>query len=170
MTLDSKKILIDLQQELKALLPTGCGPFLASICDSQGNLVSKEANSVLNSCCSHNHAEMNAISAAERKLGTHDLSAYDLHLFTTSEPCLMCLGGIMWSGIRHVHYGVTSARVEEITGFDEGYKPDWQSQFESRGISVEGPVAQEAGEEVLKAYVAMGHKVYNPGRNENRAK
>ena len=160
----ASKIILNLQQELKKYINKGHGPFLAAIYDSRGNLIAKTANSVVNKACSHNHAEMNAIKLAEKKLGTYDLSPYNLSLYVTSEPCMMCLGGIMWSGIKAVYYGVPSNRVTKITGFDEGFKPDWFKEFKKRGITVYGQIETEAGEKVLKDYVANGHTVYKPKR------
>ena len=160
----AKEIILSLQQELRNYIVKGSGPFLAAIYDEHGNLIAKEANNVVASKCSHNHAEMNAIEAAEKILGTYDLSAHNLSLYVTSEPCMMCLGGIMWSGIKAVYYGVSSKRVEEITGFDEGFKPDWQSEFKQRGITVYGNIEPEAGKQVLQDYVAQGHTVYMPER------
>ena len=37
----------------------------------------------------------------------------------------------MWSGIKAVYFGVPSKRVEEITGFDEGFKPNWFDEFKN---------------------------------------
>ena len=99
----ASKIILDLQQELKKYINKGHGPFLAAIYDSKGNLVAKATNNVVNKSCSNNHAEMNVIKLAEKKLGTYDLSQYDLSIYVTSEPCMMCLGGIMWSGIKSVY-------------------------------------------------------------------
>lgn len=158
------QIILALQKELKERTARGAGPFLAAIYDEKGNLVAKDSNSVVQEKCSHHHAEMNAIKAAEQKLGTFDLAPYNLSLYVTSEPCIMCLGGIMWSGIKAVYYGVPSNRVEEITGFDEGFKPDWLNEFKKRGITVYGNLEPQAGEEVLAAYVREGHKVYKPSR------
>jgi tRNA(Arg) A34 adenosine deaminase TadA len=160
----ASKIILGLQQELKKYINKGHGPFLAAIYDAKGNLIAKTANSVVNKSCSHNHAEMNAIKMAEKKLGTYDLSPYNLSIYVTSEPCTMCLGGIMWSGIKAVYYGVPSERVTKITGFDEGFKPDWFKEFKKRGITVYGQIETEAGEKVLKDYVANGHTVYKPER------
>ncbi|MBQ8481432.1 MAG: nucleoside deaminase [Alphaproteobacteria bacterium] len=157
-------IIIGLQNELKGYIVKGHGPFLAAVYDEKGNLIAKTANSVINETCSNNHAEMNVIKAAEKALGTYDLSSYNLSLYVTSEPCMMCLGGIMWSGIKAVYYGVPSKRVEEITGFDEGFKPDWFNEFKKRGITVYGNIAQEIGEEVLRYYVNQGNTVYQPER------
>ena len=76
----------------------------------------------------------------------------------------MCLGAIMWSGIKHVYYGVPSKSVESITGFDEGFKPNWLDEFKKRGITVYGNIAKEEGEEILKQYVKSGKPVYKPLR------
>lgn len=158
------EIIIGLQNELKDYIAKGHGPFLAAVYDEKGNLIAKTANSVINETCSNNHAEMNAIKAAEKALETYDLSSYNLSLYVTSEPCMMCLGGIMWSGIKAVYYGVPSKRVEEITGFDEGFKPDWFNEFKKRGITAYGNIAQEIGEDVLRYYVEQGNTVYKPER------
>lgn len=158
------EIIIGLQNELKDYIAKGHGPFLAAVYDEKGNLIAKTANSVINETCSNNHAEMNAIKAAEKALETYDLSSYNLSLYVTSEPCMMCLGGIMWSGIKAVYYGVPSKRVEEITGFDEGFKPDWFNEFKKRGITTYGNIAQEIGEAVLHDYVKQGNIVYKPER------
>ena len=157
-------VITGLQSELKDYIAKGHGPFLAAIYDDKGKLIAKTANSVINENCSNNHAEMNVIKVAEKALGTYDLSAYNLSLYVTSEPCMMCLGGIMWSGIKAVYYGVPSKRVEEITGFDEGFKPDWFNEFKKRGITVYGNIAQEIGEDVLRYYVNQGNTVYQPER------
>lgn len=160
----AKKIILQLQEEIKEHISSGAGPFLAAIYDDKSNLIAKSANSVVTEGCSHNHAEMNVIRAAEKTLGTYDLSSYNLSLYVTSEPCMMCLGGIMWSGIKAVYYGVPSHKVEEITGFDEGFKPNWLEEFKKRGIAVYGQIEQEAGEKVLQEYVVTGKTVYQPKR------
>ena len=154
------KIILELQQQLPEYIDRGHGPFLAAIYDNDGNLIAKTANSVINESCSNNHAEMNAIKLAEEKLGTYDLSPYNLSLYVTSEPCMMCLGGVMWSGIKAVYYGVSSDQVNKITGFDEGFKPNWLNEFKKRGITVYGQIETDFGEKVLKDYVSHGHIVY----------
>ena len=160
----AKKIMQELQSELMQKIEQGYGPFLAAIYDDNGQLIAKEANTVINEQCSHNHAEMNAIKSAELKLNTYNLAKYNLSLYVTSEPCMMCLGGIMWSGIKEVYYGVPSNKVEKITGFDEGFKPDWLNEFAKRGINVYGNIESQIGEEVLNKYVALVKKIYKPSR------
>lgn len=160
----ARKIISGLQQELPKYINKGHGPFLAAIYDSKDNLIAKTANSVVNKSCSHNHAEMNAIKLAEQRLGTYNLAPYNLSIYVTAEPCMMCLGGIMWSGIKSVYYGVPSERVTKITGFDEGFKQNWHNEFKKRGITVYGQIEQQAGETVLKDYVANKHTIYKPSK------
>lgn len=161
----AKTILLDLQKDVTVQTENGAGPFVAAIYDKDGNLVVKTSNSVVSDQCSNNHAEMNVIRAAEKKLNTFDLAPYELSLYVTSEPCIMCLGGIMWSGIKNVYYGVPSNKVEKITGFDEGFKPHWLKEFKKRGITVYGNIETEAGEEALQHYVDTGKKIYKPSRD-----
>ena len=74
-TFDSKKIaeaqhiIAGLQHDMEGYTDQGSGPFVAAIYDADGKLVVKMPNTVVLSRCSHNHAEMNAIRAAEEKTG-----------------------------------------------------------------------------------------------------
>ena len=158
------RIIAGLQNDMQSFTKNGSGPFVAAIYDEKGNLVVKVANSVVNEQCSNNHAEMNAIKAAESKLGTYNLAPYNLKLYVTAEPCMMCIGGIMWSGIREVYYGVPSKTVENITGFDEGFKPHWFKEFKKRGIVVYGNIEPKIGEQELHKYMNAGKEVYKPTR------
>lgn len=162
---NAKKIILQLQDEIGDYIANGSGPFLAVVIDDKGQIISKTANSVVSEGCSNNHAEMNAIKMAQKNLGTYDLSKHNLSLYVTSEPCMMCIGGLMWSGIKAVYYGVPSKRVEEITGFDEGFKPNWFEEFKNRGITVYGNIEPEVGEKELHRYVNDGKTVYKPTRD-----
>ena len=55
-----------------------------------------------------------------------------------------------------------SGRVEALTGFDEGFKPDWTTEFARRGIEVVGPLAVEEGEAVHLEYMRLRKTVYVP--------
>lgn len=160
----AEEIILGLQKELESVIKTGVGPFIAAIYDEKGTLISKTTNSVVKDKCSNRHAEMNAIMEAEKFYNTYDLAPFNLSLYVTSEPCIMCLGGIMWSGIKNVYFGVPSKRVEEITGFDEGFKQNWLEEFKKRDITVYGNIAQEYGEKILEQYVKTGKEVYKPSR------
>lgn len=164
----ARKIILELQNETPKHFSEHYGPFYAAIYDEKGNLIAKAQNSVIPGCDCTNHAEMNAIRLAQKKLNTYDLSKYNLSIYVTAEPCIMCAGGIMWSGIKNVYFGVYSKDVEAITGFDEGYKPNWIEQFKQRGINVYGGIEQEYGKKVLAKYVKNGNIVYKPERSNCR--
>ena len=160
----ASRIISDLQKDISKFAADGYGPFVAAIYDEKYSLVAKTVNSVVKDNNSNAHAEMKAIKLAEEKYGSYDLSPFNLKLYITSEPCMMCLGAIMWSGIKEVYYGVPSDSVEKITGFCEGYKPNWMEEFKKLGISVCGNIEADLGEQELLKYVAGGKKIYNPSR------
>lgn len=157
------EIITKLQNELREYIERGHGPFLAAI--YQGPyLIAQRANTVVMDDCSNHHAEINVIRAAQSELKTYDLAPKNLDLYITAEPCMMCIGAIMWSGIKNVYYGVPSKVVEKITGFDEGFKPNWLKEFQKRGINVYGNIETELGEDVLKQYVESKRVIYKPSR------
>ena len=81
------------------------GPFGAVITDKDGNIISIASNRVLELHDATAHAEVMAIRKAGEKLGTHDLS--DCIIYSSCEPCPMCLSAIIWSNIKTMYYGAT---------------------------------------------------------------
>ena len=162
--MDYSKIIKNLQTQAEINIEKGYGPFLAAIYDEDENLIAQASNSVIRDGCSNNHAEINTIRMAEKEIGSYDLSKFNLTLFITGEPCIMCTGAIMWSGIKRVVYSVSTKNIEEITGFDEGFKPNWIEEFKKRGIEVIGGVEEEAGKAVLRKYVDLNKIIYKPLR------
>lgn len=157
-------IILDVLNKTKEAVNQGKGPFFAAIYDKNGKLIAQKANSVVEDKCCLYHAEVNTIKAACGALGTYDLAPYDLSIYISAEPCIMCAGAIMWSGIKNVYYSVSSKDVEEITGFDEGFKPNWQAEFAKRGINVQGYIKEEEGKDVLRYYVQSDKEIYMPSR------
>ncbi|MCD8024825.1 MAG: nucleoside deaminase [Candidatus Gastranaerophilales bacterium] len=155
-------IIKNLLVELENSLENGNGPFMAAIYDENYNLIAKAQNTVVKENSSICHAEINAVIKAEKLLKTYNLAPYNLGIYITSEPCIMCLGAIMWSGIKRVYYSASSKKVEEITGFDEGFKKNWQQEFKKRGIIVYPDILEELGAGVLEKYVNTGGIIYSP--------
>ena len=81
------------------------GPFGAIITDKKGNIVAEGNNQVLCTNDPTAHAEVVTIRKACEKLKTYDLSDYIL--YTSCEPCPMCLSAIIWANIKNVYYGCT---------------------------------------------------------------
>ena len=88
------------------------GPFGAVIVDKNGNIISKGNNQVLGTNDPTAHAEIVAIRNACSTLNTYDLSNYIL--YTSCEPCPMCLSAIIWSNIKEVYYACTKNDAAEI--------------------------------------------------------
>lgn len=78
------------------------GPF-GSVIVKDGAIVGKGHNQVVINRDPTCHGEMQAIRNACKNLGTFDLSGCEL--YTTGEPCLMCLTACMWANIDKVYYG-----------------------------------------------------------------
>lgn len=92
------------------------GPFGAVIVkqnkDGEKEIVARGHNMVIKENNPTLHGEMVAITNATRELKTYDLTGCDL--YTTGEPCPMCLAAIMWANINNVFYGCTIADNEKI--------------------------------------------------------
>ena len=87
------------------------GPFGATIVKN-GKIVASAHNTVVESKDATAHAEINAIRDASRILNTHDLSG--CVLFTSTEPCPMCLSAIIWANIKEVYYANTRKDADDI--------------------------------------------------------
>ncbi|MBP3773542.1 MAG: nucleoside deaminase [Treponema sp.] len=95
----------------------GGGPFAALIVKN-GEIVAEGTNRVTADFDPTAHAEVNAIRAACKKLGTFNLEGYSV--FTSCEPCPMCLGAIYWAHLSKIYYGNNRTDAAEI-GFDDDF-------------------------------------------------
>jgi len=143
------------------------GPFAAGIFELEsGRLVAVGVNSVVRLQNSAVHAEMLAIMLAQQEVQSFTLRApgrpaYDL--VTSCEPCAMCLGATLWSGVSRVVIGARREDAMEL-GFDEGpVFPESYAYLEARGLAFVRDVAREAALRVLHAYRDRGGTIYNAG-------
>ena len=88
------------------------GPFGAVIVDAKGNIVGRGNNRVLADNDPTAHAEVMAIRDACHNLNTYDLTGCTL--YTSCEPCPMCLSAIIWANIKKVYYGCTKDDAADI--------------------------------------------------------
>ncbi len=144
------------------------GPFAAGVFErDSGKLVVMGVNRVVASHCSSAHAEVTALSLAQRLLGTHDLGepgrpAYQL--VVNWRPCAMCYGATLWSGVQSLVVAGSGPELEAITGFDEGpIHPQWDRELERRGLTVTDGVLREEALAVFRDFAASGALVYNAG-------
>ena len=87
------------------------GPF-GSVIVKDNKIIGVGHNMVLKNNDSTAHGEVIAIRNAEQELGTYDLSGAEI--YTTGEPCPMCLAACMWANISRVYYGCTISDNESI--------------------------------------------------------
>ena len=142
------------------------GPFAAGVFVSEsGRLLAAGVNRVEPLSQSQAHAEIMAIAFAQKRLQTWDLgqdAAVPTELVASSQPCLMCLGAILWSGVTRLSYGAAAADVSAILGFDEGpLPPGWPQELLKRGIKVESGSLRDEAIAVLELYKSKRGTVYN---------
>lgn len=122
----------------------GGGPFGAVIA-RDGEIVGTGTNRVTLDCDPTAHAEVNAIRAAASRLGTFDLSGCEI--YSSCEPCPMCLGAIYWAHLDRLYYGNDKQDAAGI-GFDDAFiyreldlKPEDRSLKSERLLSDEAAAA-----------------------------
>lgn len=121
------------------------GPFGAVIV-KEGKVIAKSANKVTLSNDPTAHAEVSAIRIACKKLKTFDLTG--CIIYTSCEPCPMCLGAIYWSRLATIYYANTKKDAAEI-GFDD------QFIYEELDLAMEQrklPIIQMMRPEALAAF------------------
>ena len=119
----------------------GGGPFGAVIV-KEGEIISTGANLVTINNDPTAHAEIIAIREAAHKLGTFDLSGCEI--FTSCEPCPMCLSAIYWAHLDKIYYGNTKTDAKDI-GFDDSLIYDeLKLKPDNRKIKMEQLLPEEA--------------------------
>lgn len=141
------------------------GPFGAAIFErASGRLIAVGMNAVVRLSNCTLHGEMVAFMMANRALGSYTLGSPgmpDHELFTSCEPCAMCLGATLWSGVTRL---VCAAGREDASrlDFEEGpVFPESYAYLEARGIEIVRGVQRVEAVAVLEAYRASGGVVYN---------
>jgi tRNA(Arg) A34 adenosine deaminase TadA len=145
------------------------GPFAAAIFEiNSGKLLAATVNRVEALNCSSAHAEILAFTFAQQRRQSWDLGNdpdNPCELLSSAQPCLMCLGAILWSGVIRLTYGASAADVTAILGFDEGPLPvNWQKELQTRGINVVPELYRQAAVTVLELYKKEHGTIYNSRR------
>lgn len=125
----------------------GGGPFGAVIA-KKGEIVSVGVNRVTANNDPTAHAEVSAIRAACAELGTFDLSGCEI--FTSCEPCPMCLGAIYWAHLDKIYYGCSKKDAADA-GFDDSMI------YDELALPMEGrmkPVEELLSDEAMSSFDA----------------
>jgi guanine deaminase len=132
----------------------GGGPFGAVIVKNK-MIISEAHNTVFLSNDPTAHAEVSAIRKAAEALGSFDLTGCSL--YTSCEPCPMCLGAIYWAGIRKVVYASDRKDAEEA-GFSDNLIYEEISRSPSERTIEFKRMEDSGSREVFRRWIALENK------------
>jgi guanine deaminase len=136
-------------------IKSGGGPFGAVIA-KDNSIISEAGNRVVVNSDPTAHAEILAIRGAASILETHDLN--DCTLYSSCEPCPMCLGAIYWSGIKKVVYSCDRSDAE-IAGFSDRLIYNEIMLDPSKRIISFIRITDLGGQEVFKQWDELADKI-----------
>jgi len=128
------------------------GPFGAVVV-RDGKIIAEGVNRVPSTNDPTAHAEVLAIRQACANLGVFHLE--DCELYTSCEPCPMCLGAIYWAHLSRIYFANTAADAAEI-GFDDSFL---YSELKKPHLQRRIPTVQIMREEALAGFRAWAAKV-----------
>ncbi|MCF8284821.1 MAG: nucleoside deaminase [Sphingobacteriales bacterium] len=121
------------------------GPF-ACVIVKNGEIIASGTNQVTSSNDPTAHAEIVAIRNACSSLGSFQLD--DCDIYTSCEPCPMCLSAIYWSRARHIYFANTKSDAAKINFDDQFIYDEISKDLSERKI----PMAQVLREEAIQAF------------------
>lgn len=127
------------------------GPF-AAIIVREGEKIASGTNLVTSSNDPTAHAEIVAIRAACKRLGSFQLTGCEI--YTSCEPCPMCLGAIYWARLAAVWFGATRSDAARAGFDDEFLYAELTAPLAQRRI----PIRQVKREEALRAFAEWEYK------------
>ena len=111
-----RRIAID---EAKKGIHSGHGGPFGCVIVKDGDIIGRGHNEAIKRRDPTCHGEVMAIRDACQNLGTHDLTGCEL--YTTAEPCPMCMGAILWANIRKAYYGCRISDTDKIGFRDQEF-------------------------------------------------
>ena len=133
------------------------GPFAALIV-RKGEVISTGVNRVTSELDPTAHAEINAIRAACLHVGEFQLSGLDI--YTSCEPCPMCLGAVYWARLDRIFYAATRGDAAEVGFDDDVIYREICVPIEMRRVPLEQVMRDEAREVLTEWYSMPGRKGY----------
>jgi tRNA(Arg) A34 adenosine deaminase TadA len=136
----NQKIVDALLQNQQRALDAGNPPF-AAVIESDGQIISSMANDSRTTGNPLRHAEILAIQDVIEKYGPGILRKS--HLFASNEPCPMCVGACIWSGIQQVTYYLAQEQIFSIRGWGKFISAQAIASADDSGICISGPVGSK---------------------------
>lgn len=125
----------------------GGGPFGAVIVKNN-EIIAESGNSVTLDNDPTAHAEINAIRKASKILETFDLTGCEI--YSSCEPCPMCIGAIYWAKIDKLYYGNTKSDADKIGFSDDFIYKEIDKKISERNLKSEQILRNEAIEAFKK--------------------
>ena len=137
-------------------LRTGNGGPFGAVVVKDGKIVGRGSNSVTSTNDPTAHAEVNAIRDACKNLNTFQLD--DCEIYTSCEPCPMCLGAIYWARPKKIYYACTKIDAANA-GFDDSFiYEEINIPLSERSIPA-NQIMQEDALNVFKNWIEMENKI-----------
>ncbi|MBR5034725.1 MAG: nucleoside deaminase [Bacteroidales bacterium] len=140
-TSDDKRFMREAIKLASDSVERGGGPFGAVIV-KDGQVIAGASNSVTIDNDPTAHAEVNAIRKACKQLGTFSLDG--CVIYTSCEPCPMCLGAIYWAGIDRIFYGNNRKDAADINFADDFIYEELDRKVENRSVPITPLLRDEA--------------------------
>jgi tRNA(Arg) A34 adenosine deaminase TadA len=156
MNQDKKEFMAEAIRLAKENLKTGKGGPFGAVVVKNGIIVGKGGNSVTSTNDPTAHAEVNAIRDACKNLNTFQLD--DCEIYTSCEPCPMCLGAIYWARPKKIYYACNKQDAANA-GFDDSFIYDEINiPLNERKIPANQMMQKEA-QEVFKEWIILESKI-----------
>lgn len=143
-------------QAKSGMLTKEGGPFGAVIVNQQGEVLAACHNEVLKTNDPTAHAEIVTIRRACEKLGSSNLSG--CILYSSCEPCPMCLSAIIWANIKEVYFGATRKDAASI-GFRDDFIYEYLKGNSTNAIKIHG-LDHDACAKLFAEYENLGGTIY----------
>lgn len=142
-----KKYMLEAIEEARIGIKNNHGGPFGAVIVKDGKVISRGHNQVILKLDPTLHGEMDAIKKACSELNTFDLSGCDI--YTTGQPCPMCLAAIRWANIDNIYYGATIEDNEMIGFRDKLFFETTKEQTE---------LGREECLELFKEYINIDNK------------
>ena len=144
-----------IEEAKKGVMSNNGGPFGAVIVKDD-RIIATAHNEVLKTKDPTAHAEILAIRTASQVLGSFDLSG--CYIYSTCEPCPMCLSAILWARISRLYYGCTSEDAARIGFSDELFYKYFKGDEKTKNLIIEQTQKKECCE-VFKTWEDKKDKI-----------
>jgi tRNA(Arg) A34 adenosine deaminase TadA len=162
---DQSRIRVAIALARENVLQNTGGPFGAAVFEvGTGRLVGVGTNGVVRLNNSSAHAEVVALMMAQAQVGSFTLNTDGKprhELFSSCEPCAMCLGATLWGGVSRLVFAATRDDAARLS-FDEGpVFPESYEYLQRRGLQIERALLRSEANAVFDLYIERGGPIYN---------